>query len=47
MGWLDFFGNRNRTVDLGFKVFKLSPSNFKVWEAQASNDAGGDAGQVV
>ncbi len=24
--------------DLGFKVIKLSPSNFKVWEAYAAND---------
>ncbi len=24
-------GEENKNLDLGFKVFKLSPSNFKIW----------------
>jgi adenine-specific DNA-methyltransferase len=24
-------GDENKNIDLGFKVFKLSPSNFKIW----------------
>ncbi len=30
---LDEEKNSNDEIDLGFKVFKLTPSNFKVWEA--------------
>lgn len=33
------FGNQNiNTQDLGFKVFKLSPSNFKIWDSSVSKE---------
>lgn len=37
-GKLDFDGN-NGKLDLGFKVFKLRESNFKIWRAKIDNEA--------
>lgn len=30
--------NENKNLDLGFKVFKLSPSNFKIWRGNEINE---------
>ncbi|HDZ84991.1 MAG TPA: site-specific DNA-methyltransferase [Candidatus Moranbacteria bacterium] len=31
----DLFSDENHNLDLGFKVFKLHPSNFKIWRGDA------------
>lgn len=35
---LPLFPDKNPTLDLGFKVFKLSTSNFKLWDANAPKE---------
>ncbi len=32
IGWVITDENKKTKIDLGFKVFKLSPSNFKIWQ---------------
>ncbi len=37
-GELKFESDKEQNIDLGFKVFKLAPSNFKIWRSDEINE---------
>ncbi|HOZ01798.1 MAG TPA: site-specific DNA-methyltransferase, partial [Candidatus Syntrophosphaera sp.] len=43
----DLFSGNKPALDLGFKVFKLQPSNFKLWDGEVAKDKDSIEGQLA